>query len=494
MAYRNRKTQYPMQQQKEAFAQYPIPSVNGAFRENGMKNPNTIQPTTRSPQQKSTQQKMGILNNPRLTTQPPAAINQMGSIPKPAPQVAPTPSIDQTIPSPMSPTPVVTGGGSIGLPTPPLSTPQTMPAPIIPNIQSDIGNGTQPYNPMLPPPPLGGISGGGDTSPKQPDVGGGGVPPLGGGLPNIPFPKTTAPPAGGEGTSPTGQPPWQPTGGGGLGGGTGEGTGGGTGQGGVGGGIQSTGQPSAGGSWQDYSQEAGTGSAQNPYSSIYGGMQGPLAYLRGQGIDIGQDYSRYFQAYDPAMEQGAYQQYGLEQESAMMGSRAGLMGITQQQGAGGFSGVGFGGAPSRGIRSQFGLGQQQATLGLRGDIYGMRREQEEDWWSTLARVEESRGEPFGAIGKSASYEGETPIGGGAGGGGTGEIGDSGNINPITQPGGSEGQGSGEAAIGAPSGASSGQLWTNNNGVDMKWSETYSRWMPSQQWDYYDSSNWSGWYG
>ena len=79
-----------------------------------------------------------------------------------------------------------------------------------------------------------------------------------------------------------------------------------------------------------------------------------------------------------------------------MGARAGLMGMTQQQqGAGGFAGVGFGGAASRGMRGQFGIQQQQAGLGLRGDIYGMRREQEESWWDTLARVEESRGEPFG---------------------------------------------------------------------------------------------------
>jgi hypothetical protein len=150
-------------------------------------------------------------------------------------------------------------------------------------------------------------------------------------------------------------------------------------------------------SWQDNSQEAATGSAQNPYSSIYGRMGGPLSYLRDQGIDVGSEYSRYFQDYDPAREQAAYQQYGLGQQSQMMGARAGLMGITQQQGAGGFAGVGFGGAPARGIRGQFGLGQQQAALGLRGDIYGMRREQEESWWDTLARVEQSRGEPFGML-------------------------------------------------------------------------------------------------
>ena len=162
--------------------------------------------------------------------------------------------------------------------------------------------------------------------------------------------------------------------------------------------VAETGTSTGNQSWQDYSQEAATGSAQNPYSSIYGRMGGPLSYLRDQGIDVGSEYSRYFQDYDPSREQAAYQQYGLGQQSQMMGARAGLMGMTQQQqGAGGFAGFGFGGAASRGIRGQFGLGQQQAALGLRGDIYGMRKEQEESWWDTLARVEESRGEPFGML-------------------------------------------------------------------------------------------------
>ena len=262
-----------------------------------------------------------------------------------------------------------------------------------------------------------------------------------------------------------------------------------------------TGTGTTDGAWTDYSQTAGTGSSQNPFSaSLYGNMQNPIQYLRGQGIDIGEDYSRYFQGYDPAREEAAYQQYGFGQESAMMGARTGLMGLTQQQGVGGFAGTGFGQIPARGIRSQFGLGQQQAGLGDREDIYGMRKDYTENLWNRLSDVERNRGEAFGrmgdaGVGSTGTIGGGSGTGGtGGGGGGTGTVGDSGNINPITQPGGAEGQGTGEAAIGAPSNASSGQLWTNNNGVDMKWSDTFSRWMPSDQWDYYDSSNWPDWYG
>ena len=336
----------------------------------------------------------------------------------------------------------------------------------------------------------GGTDGTGGTT------GGVGLPQVGTGLGRITGGGSIGLPVGGDGLNPSWTGPI-------LGGGSGTGesdpyTGGG------GTTIAPTGGTGTGtgdGTWTDYSQTAGTSRSQNPFSaSLYGNMQNPIQYLRGQGIDIGEDYSRYFQAYEPEREQAAYQQYGLGQESAMMGARGGLMGITQQQGAGGFSGVGFGGSSARGIRSQFGLGQQQAGLGVRGDVYGMRKDYTENLWNRLSDVERNRGEAFGrmgaaGVGSTGTIGGGSGTGGtGGGGGGTGTVGDSGNINPITQPGGAEGQGTGEAAIGAPSNASSGQLWTNNNGVDMKWSDTFSRWMPSDQWDYYDSSNWPDWYG
>ena len=528
-----------------AFAQYPIPSVNGAFRENGMQNPNVVRPTTRSPQQKATQQKMGILNNhpqavqtpivspageeerpavqqdiappqqvvpkplpqatpyqapdtpdissttpvaptdepvidqpqqdiapvgqveprqvspvPQVETPTPvtptpqidatdpvapvqevAPVGQAAPVPQaatpavsspiadpvpeisatdpiaPTPKVTSTPSVVQPTPSPISSTPVSTNGGSIGIPETPLYTPQPIPAPIVPDIQSvttpslpprdTTGNGgTSPFQnpnistnitPTISSLPPRDTTGGVRTSPFQnPNVQTTPTLPMPT-VPNIPRPRTTAPPMGGGLTPPVGLPPI--TTGDVRGGFTGPGTGGGTGRGGTGGGIQST-----EGSWQDSSQEAGTGSSQNPYSSIYGGMQDPLAFLRGEGINIGDDYSRYFQGYDPAREQGAYQQYGLGQQAQMMGARAGLMGMTQQQGAGGFAGVGFGGAPASGIRGQFGLQQQQAGLGLRSDIYEMRRAQEEDWWTTLGRVEEARGEQFGMFGIGTGTE------------------------------------------------------------------------------------------
>ena len=540
----------PMPAETDAFAQHPIPSVNGAFRENGMQNPNAIRPTTRSPQQKAAQQKMGILDNPPQAVQAPLvspaggegrpAVQQdiapvQQAAPRPLPQatpyqapdtpdissttpvaptdepvidqpqqdiapvgqveprqvspvpqvetptpVTPTPQIGATnpvvapvggegipvapaqdiapvgqveprqveprsdvvpdpivdpvtptpevgatdpippvpqvetptlsvpkpIPSPTSSTPVSSNGGSIGLPEAPIYTPQPIPAPIVPDIQS----GT---TPSLPPRDT---IGNGGTSPFQnPNIApvGGITPPLGGGLPPVPprgditgtggtrpTPRTL-PMSGGVnprivGTTPTGTTPTAPDinprpGGDIIGGVRGNA-------------ITGTGTGTGDQSWQNNSQAAGTGSAQNPYSSIYGGMQDPLAFLRGEGINIGDDYSRYFQGYDPAREQGAYQQYGLGQQAQMMGARAGLMGMTQQQGAGGFAGVGFGGAPASGMRGQFGLQQQQAGLGLRGDIYEMRRAQEEDWWTTLGRVEEARGEQFGMFGIGTGTE------------------------------------------------------------------------------------------
>ena len=521
----------PMPATPNAYAQHPVPSMNGAFRENGMQNPNDVIPTTRSPQQRATQQKMGILNNPPPPVQAPAAINQVGSIPRPAsptmetspvqqqiapvqqadpkpltqetpyqapltpvtsatptdgsgwaqpaPEVAPvqqaapvpqaitpavpevgtptpvapisniastnpapsvseagtpTPSVTQYTPSTTSATSVSARGG-IGTPATSSSTPQ----PIIPDIR---GGFTPPNNPNITPtvtpvtptvtpsnPLIGDIRGGGvsprptpttptvtpTVPPSNPligDIRGGGVsprptpaiPPI---TPTIPPVTPTMPPV-----TPTvppvtpNLPPSNPLIGDIRGGGVTPRP-----NPNIGTGAVVTGDNTGNQEWQNNSQAAATGSAQNPYSSIYGGMQDPLAYLQGQGIDIGEDYSRYFQGYDPAREQGAYQQYGLGQQAQMMGARAGLMGMTQQQGSGGFSGVGFGGAASSGIRGQFGLGQQQAALGLRGDIYGMRRAQEDSWWDTLARVEESRGEPFGMLSDRGTNYNETYLSG-----------------------------------------------------------------------------------
>jgi hypothetical protein len=486
-----------MPAETDAFAQHPIPSVNGAFRENGMQNPNVVKPTTISPRQKDTQRKMDILNNPPQAVQAPlvspaggegipavqqdiapvqqaaprplpqatpyqepltpdissttpiaptdepvidqpqqdiAPVGQVESVPQvgatdpvapvqdvapvgqvesqsnvvpdpivdpvtptpevgatdpipPVPQVeTPALSVPKPIPSPTSATPVSSNGGSIGLPEAPIYTPQvdtSVPsiAPSVDPLTQAVSNDITPETPKVTPQLGSGLLGGGAS--PAPSVGNVMTPQISSVLPPPPTQITTPPPAGGGITPPTVLPPPP-----------------------VGGGVTpsvpndisrptiQTSSPTVNQQWQDNSQVAGTGSAQNPYSSIYGGMQDPLAFLKSQGILIDDEYSRYFQGYDPAREQAAYQQYGLGQQAQMMGARAGMMGLTQQQGAGGFAGVGFGGAPARGIRSQFGLGQQQAALGLRGDIYGMRREQEESWWDTLARVEESRGEPF----------------------------------------------------------------------------------------------------
>ena len=435
------------------YSQYPIPSVNGAFRENNMQNPQGIRPTIRSPQQRDTEQKMGILNNP-APIQTPAAVNQVSSVPTPAvqtppvqqqttaepvgvtastvsipeqqasiteptissPAVAPTstvtpvpevassstypskelsftPEVAQPVPSPITTTPT-----SVSSPASPVSAPAitqtTNTTPVSDEIRG--GNNLPLQNPNVTPtvpqvtptvPPQNPLVSneirGGGVSPRPTPA----IPPV---VPTMPPITPAIPPV-----TPTvppvipSLPPSNPLLGDTRGGGT-------TPR--VTPNISTTVTPTTTtttGVSQDNSQAAATWSAQNPYSSIYGGMQDPLAYLQGEGINVGQEYSKYFQAYDPAREQAAYQQYGLGQQAQMMGARAGLMGLTQQQGAGGFAGVGFGGSAARGMRGQFGLGQQQAALGLRGDVYGMRRAQEESWWDTLARVEESRGEPFG---------------------------------------------------------------------------------------------------
>ena len=147
----------------------------------------------------------------------------------------------------------------------------------------------------------------------------------------------------------------------------------------------------------DYSQAASTSQMQNPFTNITGDMQSGLQYFRDQGIGVGAKYGRYFQDYDPAREESAQQQFGFGQKESMTGGRTGLMGLTQQQGMGGFAGGPDVGrtAAARGIRGQFGAQQEQAALGLREDIYGMRREQEDDWWTTLSRIEQARGEQFG---------------------------------------------------------------------------------------------------
>ena len=149
--------------------------------------------------------------------------------------------------------------------------------------------------------------------------------------------------------------------------------------------------------WQDNTISASTSSFQNPYTNISGEMGTGYDYLRGQGIDVTEEYAKYFGQYDPTEERAATQQYGLGQDATMAAARSNLMQMTQQGLGGGFGGVGFGGAGASGVRSQFGLGTQQAGLSLRGDIHGMRRDQEEDWWDTLASVEQRRGEMFGTL-------------------------------------------------------------------------------------------------
>ena len=146
--------------------------------------------------------------------------------------------------------------------------------------------------------------------------------------------------------------------------------------------------------WQDNTVAASTSSFQNPYTNISGEMGSGVDFLRDQGINVTSEYEKYFQDYDPTGERAAIQQYGLGQDATIATARSNLMQMTQQGLGSGFGGIGFGGAAASGVRSQFGLGAQQAGLSLRGDIYGMRRQQEEDWWNTLASVEQRRGEMF----------------------------------------------------------------------------------------------------
>jgi len=224
--------------------------------------------------------------------------------------------------------------------------------------------------------------------------------------------------------------------------------------------------------WQDNTVGAGTSSFQNPYNNISGNMLNPLQYLRGQGVDIGDEYGKYFGQYDTASEDAAIQHYGLGQDATMASARSNLMQMTQQGLGSGFGGVGFGGAGASGVRSQFGLGAQQAGLSLRGDIHGMRRDQEEDWWNTLAGVESRRGEMFGSNPTTTNQQGSTQTTGGTN-------------NPLTGNVTTQGfeQSSGAAIHGAPTNPYEGQSWTNNNGVPMKWDGAGMRWMPAEQYGY-----------
>ena len=323
------------------------------------------------------------------------------------------------------------------LPPPPLQ--QTSPSVPQSVVQSDIISAPQVEPPKIdvtPPPPMGGSAlppppmGGGITPPVKPPVGGGITPPSdvqhGGTLPAMP-------------SAPAAQP--------------------------------STPSQQA---WQDSTIAASTSSFQNPYS-IQGNMLNPLQYLRGQGVDIGDEYGKYFGQYDTAAEQGAIQQYGLGQDASLASARSNLMQMTQQGLGSGFGGVGFGGTAASGIRSQFGLGAQQAGLSLRADIHGMRRQQEEDWWDTLAGVEQRRGEMFGSNPITANQQSSYQMTGGTN-------------NPLSSDVTTQGfeQSSGAAIQGAPANPSEGQAWTNNNGVNMKWDGVGMRWMPAEQYDYYQT--------
>ena len=313
------------------------------------------------------------------------------------------------------------------LPPPPLQ--QTSPSVPQSVVQSDIISAPQVEPPKIdvtPPPPMGG----GITPPVKPPVGGGITPPSdvqhGGTLPAMP-------------SAPAAQP--------------------------------STPSQQA---WQDSTVAASTSSFQNPYS-IQGNMLNPLQYLRGQGVDIGDEYGKYFSQYDTAAEQGAIQQYGLGQDASLASARSNLMQMTQQGLGSGFGGVGFGGTAASGIRSQFGLGAQQAGLSLRADIHGMRRQQEEDWWNTLAGVEQRRGEMFGSNPITANQQSSYQMTGGTN-------------NPLSSDVTTQGfeQSSGAAIQGSPANPSEGQAWTNNNGVAMKWDGVGMRWMPAEQYDYYQT--------
>ena len=257
------------------------------------------------------------------------------------------------------------------LPPPPLQ--QTSPSVPQSVIEPDIISAPQIEPPKIdvtPPPPMGGSAlppppmGGGITPPVKPPVGGGITPPSdiqhSGTLPAMP-------------SAPAAQP--------------------------------STPSQQA---WQDSTVAASTSSFQNPYTNISGEMGTGYDYLRDQGINVTSEYAKYFQDYDPTEERAAIQQYGLGQDATMAAARSNLMQMTQQGLGSGFGGVGFGGAGASGVRSQFGLGAQQAGLSLRGDIYGMRRQQEEDWWDTLASVEQRRGEMFGLGNIPGTASNQTP--------------------------------------------------------------------------------------
>ena len=383
------------------------------------------------------------MESPYMLPKKPMAMAPKGDI-LTSPVEMPPPFKQQTsapIAQPMIQSDVVTapkGGVSpppVALPPPPL---QQMNTPAVqPVIQSDVVNVPQEQGPKIDvtPPPMGGSAlppppiGGGITPPVKPPVGGGITPP-----PEIQH-SVTSP------TVPAAQP--------------------------------STPSQQA---WQDSTVAASTSSFQNPYDQNNQAMLNPLQYLRGQGVNIGDEYGKYFTQYDTASEDAAKLQYGFGQDASIASARSNLMQMTQQGLGSGFGGVGFGGAGASGVRSQFGLGAQQAGLSLRGDIYGMRRDQEEDWWNTLAGVESRRGEMFGENPIAGNVSTSTQAGAYTGG-----------VNPTTSSVSVTGfeQSSGPAITGSPSNPVDGQSWTNNNGVNMKWSESSGIWMPEEQWGYYN---------
>jgi hypothetical protein len=126
------------------------------------------------------------------------------------------------------------------------------------------------------------------------------------------------------------------------------------------------------------------------------------------------------------------------------------------------------------------IGQAQARKGLERGVATGRRGVVEgyqaDLLSALADIEGKGGFEFGE------------------GGGSGLSGNA-LLTPasVTQAGlgAAEEQATGAAVANAPQSPSSGQEWTNANGVAMMWSDNQNSWIPSEQWNYNAQSQ-SGW--
>ena len=202
----------------------------------------------------------------------------------------------------------------------------------------------------------------------------------------------------------------------------------------------------------------------------YGTSSDPEGALRQMGMgDVADDprLEKYMEDL-PQFSMGYKQELG----DITSGARSGLMDISQrartQQAGSGFAGGGAGSmGQSRareGLQRQFGTQRRGLVEGYQADLLG-----------AIADIEGKGGFEFGS--------------GTAGSGYSGSISDTEALSTMAGYGGAEEQAN---VAGSPQNASSGQTWTNANGVEMMWSDVRNNWLPEDQWNYYaqSQSNWA----